>query len=89
MRIYLHDIQKQILKDCTILFTRVIPKDIDPDSHPLWKMARKLGATCVEDIDERVTHIVASDATQKTKWGSDKGKFVVSPQWLWCAGMSF
>lgn len=38
------------------------------------------------DTGAQVTHVVAADVTEKTRWGEAHGKFVVSPNWLWCCG---
>lgn len=51
--------QHKILDGCRILFSRVIPLGTNPHLHPLWQMAEQFGAVCTNQMDERVTHVVA------------------------------
>lgn len=102
VRDILENIRSNILKDCCILFSRVIPKNYrqhpheqqsataqDSDTihgaaarHPLWQMARFLGARCLLDTDELVTHVIAADTTAKVAWAKQHGKCIVTPGWL-------
>lgn len=79
-----------ILAGVVVLFSRVMPLDCaDPSAHPLWQLATKLGAECVREATERVTHVVATDITDKTRWARSKGKQVVAPNWLWCCAYTW
>ena len=53
-------------------------------SHRLLRM--QLGARCVTEPGDDVTHVVAGTATQKTQWAQEAGKLVVTPDWLGCCG---
>ncbi|KAK6944365.1 BRCT domain [Dillenia turbinata] len=83
VRKILKSIRKEVLKGCKIIFSRVFPNKFPPQSHPLWKMAEQLGATCATEVDEPVTHVVAMDTgTEKSKWAVKQKKFLVHPGWL-------
>ncbi|XP_004296065.1 PREDICTED: RNA polymerase II C-terminal domain phosphatase-like 4-like [Fragaria vesca subsp. vesca] len=76
-------LQKEVLKGCKLVFSHIWPSNVKADTHPLWKLAEQLGATCSTQVDPSVTHVVAADArTQKSCWAVKKGKFLVNPQWI-------
>ncbi|KAI3936350.1 hypothetical protein MKW92_008422 [Papaver armeniacum] len=76
--------QKKILAGCRIVFSRVFPVDVaNPKLHPLWQTAEQFGAICTNQIDERVTHVVAtSPGTDKVNWALSSRRFVVQPGWV-------
>lgn len=58
----------------------------DPLSFMLSAAWPQLGAQCSTERNDAVTHVVATDNTDKTRWAKRAGKFVVNPNWLWCSG---
>jgi RNA polymerase II C-terminal domain phosphatase-like 3/4 len=76
--------QQRILAGCRILFSRVFPiGDTKPHLHPLWQTAEQFGAVCTNQIDDRVTHVVANSlGTDKVNWALSTGRFVVHPGWV-------
>ncbi|RZC60307.1 hypothetical protein C5167_022067 [Papaver somniferum] len=76
--------QKKILAGCRIVFSRVFPVGLaNPKLHPLWQTAEQFGAVCTNQIDERVTHIVATSlGTDKVNWALSSRRFVVQPGWV-------
>ena len=75
---------RQVLAGVRILFSRVIPLERAPASHPLWQLAEAFGAQCTTEADAGVTHVVAATrGTQKVFWALQTGKHVVLP--AWCA----
>ena len=75
---------RQVLAGVRILFSRVIPLEKAPASHPFWLLAEAFGAQCTTEADARVTHVVArARGTQKVFWALQTGKHVVLP--AWCA----
>lgn len=79
----LKTIRKEVLKDCKIVFTRVIQINFTAEHHHLWRMAEQLGATCSTDVDPSVTHVVSGDAgTDKSRWALRENKFLVNPGWI-------
>lgn len=62
--------QRKILAGCRILFSRVFPVgEANPYLHPLWQSAEQFGAVCTNQIDDKVTHVVANSL------GTDKVYF--------------
>ena len=51
--------RQKVLTGVSIVFSRVIPLEMDPCSHPLWKMAEQFGAKCSVSCSEDTTHVVA------------------------------
>ncbi|CAL1358777.1 unnamed protein product [Linum trigynum] len=83
VRQVLKTVRKDILKGCRIVFSRVFPSQFPAESHHLWKMAEKLGATCATEVDPSVTHVVAMDpGTKKSRWALENDKFLVLPRWI-------
>ncbi|KAH9625612.1 hypothetical protein KSS87_016088 [Heliosperma pusillum] len=77
------EVRKEVLKDCKIVFSRVISKEEPPNGHRLWKIAEQLGATCSTEFGDSVTHVVSLDpGTDKSRWAVREGKFLVHPRWL-------
>lgn len=76
--------QRKILDGCRIVFSRMFPVgDANPHLHPLWQTAEQFGASCTNQIDDQVTHVVAhSPGTDKVNWAIANGKFVVHPGWV-------
>ncbi|KAI6677337.1 hypothetical protein NL676_038133 [Syzygium grande] len=76
--------QQKILAGCRIVFSRIFPVgEANPQLHPLWQTAEQFGATCTNQIDEQVTHVVANSlGTDKVNWALSTGRFVVHPGWV-------
>lgn len=69
-----------------LVFTRVIPLEQDPSSHPLWRLAESFGARCSGVLDGATTHVVAgASGTEKVLQARAAGKWVVTPAWLECS----
>ncbi|KAJ4779920.1 C-terminal domain phosphatase-like 4 [Rhynchospora pubera] len=76
-------IRQDILEGCNIVFSRVFPSTVRAEEQPIWKLAEQLGATCLDDVDDSVTHVVAVvPNTQKAEWARDNNKFLVTPRWI-------
>uniref|UniRef100_A0ACD5WWV0 Uncharacterized protein n=1 Tax=Avena sativa TaxID=4498 RepID=A0ACD5WWV0_AVESA len=76
--------QRRILAGCRIVFSRIFPVgEVNPHMHPLWQSAEQFGAVCTNQIDDRVTHVVANSlGTDKVNWAIQTGRFVVHPGWV-------
>ncbi len=85
----LASLRRNVLRGCTIMFTRVIPKDVDQSRHAAWVIATQMGATCVEECSRSVTHVVTGGTTSKSTWGIKHGKHVVSIDWLYACGFAW
>ncbi|KAK3155594.1 hypothetical protein QOZ80_2BG0205270 [Eleusine coracana subsp. coracana] len=80
-------VRRQVLRGCTVAFSRVIPLEVRAQDHHMWKLAEQLGAVCAADVDATVTHVVAQDpSTEKARWARGNNKFLVNPNWIKAAG---
>lgn len=78
--------RQQVLAGVRIVFTRVIPLEQDPATHPLWRLAESFGASCATQPDAATTHVVAgASCTEKVLAARAAGKWVVTPAWLECS----
>lgn len=78
--------RQQVLHGVHLVFTRVIPLEMEPSSHPLWRLAESFGARCSTTLDARTTHVVAgASGTEKVLQARTAGKWVVTPAWLECS----
>lgn len=83
VRQVLKTIRKEILHGCVIVFSRLFSSASRPEEEAIWKLAEQLGAICLKEIDDSVTHIVSMDAgTQKSWWALKNNKFLVHPRWI-------
>lgn len=58
--------RRRVLAGVRLTFSRVIPLEQEPSSHPLWRLAEQFGATCSTNVGDDVTHVVAvTDGTDK------------------------
>ncbi|CAO3622242.1 unnamed protein product [Mucor fragilis] len=82
--IILPEIKRRVLKDCTLVFSGVIPLHYRPQDATIWKMATAFGATCLEELTGKVTHLVAANAgTSKVNTARKYAHIkIVSPPWL-------
>ncbi|XP_020573112.1 RNA polymerase II C-terminal domain phosphatase-like 4 isoform X2 [Phalaenopsis equestris] len=86
VRQVLKTIKQEILQGCVIVFSRLYSSTSQPEEEGIWKMAEELGAICIKEVDDSVTHIVSSDAgTQKSRWALKNNKFLVNPYWIHAA----
>ena len=76
----------QVLRGVRIVFTRVIPLEQAPHTHPLWRMAESFGARCSTALAPDTTHLVAgASGTDKVLQARAAGTWVVTPAWLECS----
>lgn len=78
--------RQQVLRGVRLVFTRVIPLEMEPSTHPLWRLAESFGARCSTVLDGATTHVVAgASGTEKVLQARAAGKWVVTPAWLECS----
>ncbi|KAK4257542.1 hypothetical protein QN277_007116 [Acacia crassicarpa] len=79
VRQVLRTLKSEVLKGCVLLFSRIAHNMLPA----LRKMAEQMGATCLTEVDDSVTHVVATDAgTEKARWATKEKKFLVHPRWI-------
>lgn len=59
--IILPEIKQNVLKDCALVFSGVIPLHYRPQDASIWRMAASFGADCLEELTGKVTHLVAAN----------------------------
>ncbi|KAI3433318.1 hypothetical protein D9Q98_003136 [Chlorella vulgaris] len=78
--------REKVLAGVRLVFTRVIPLEMDAADHPLWRLAESYGATCSGALDASTTHVIAgASGTEKVLTARGMGKWVVTPAWLECS----
>ncbi|MCO5604205.1 hypothetical protein L7F22_058367 [Adiantum nelumboides] len=84
VRKILRTIKSEVLAGCKLVFSRIFPTGLtSPETHPLWRLAEGLGATCSISVDASVTHVVAVDkGTDKARWAQDNCRHLVHPRWV-------
>jgi len=75
----------KVLSGVHLLFSGVFPLETNPREQALWKNAEYYGATCYEEFNDNITHLVAArDGTDKVLKAVRRGNiFIVSPNWLY------
>merc|ERR1712142_474291 len=81
-------VRKKILKGVNVLFSGVIPRNVIPERHKIFRAALALGAKVHKHLvtsgDDKTTHVVAARlGTEKVLHAQRKGIHVVIPHWLW------
>jgi RNA polymerase II C-terminal domain phosphatase-like 3/4 len=75
--------RSNILRGCVLLFSHVIPYAQPPQSSWFWVAAHRLGATCVNEFTDDVTHLVAAKGTtKKVNDAIGKRVYMVHVSWL-------
>lgn len=91
----LAEMRREVLRDCVITFTGVIPTGINPQTSSIWNLAARLGARCsIEFENGYTTHLVASEErgkhTKKFMEASmNQTVFVVPASWIEDSAMNF
>jgi RNA polymerase II subunit A-like phosphatase len=80
----LTSLKSEVLEDCCLVFSGVIPLQTAPEKSSIWRMATSFGARCVHELTGKVTHLVAatigtSKVNTARKYNTIK---IVSPSWL-------
>ncbi|MED6200090.1 hypothetical protein PIB30_081914 [Stylosanthes scabra] len=79
VRQVLKSVRREVLSGCVVVFSRIFHGALPS----LRKMAEQLGATCLVELDDSVTHVVATDAgTEKARWAVKEKRFLVHPRWI-------
>ncbi|KAF8730182.1 hypothetical protein HU200_017154 [Digitaria exilis] len=73
------EVRREVLRGCTVVFSRLNYLEDFAEDTPMWTLAVQLGAVCKVDVDETVTHVVAEHP------GTEKGAFLVNWKWIQAA----
>ncbi|TPX58432.1 hypothetical protein PhCBS80983_g03118 [Powellomyces hirtus] len=81
--------KKDVLRGVKIVFSGVIPSNLNPAQQDIWIGAEQFGAKCSVDLSDDVTHVVTvkqigTNRTNKVRRARNMpGVFVVKPDWLY------
>uniref|UniRef100_A0A336LUZ3 RNA polymerase II subunit A C-terminal domain phosphatase n=1 Tax=Culicoides sonorensis TaxID=179676 RepID=A0A336LUZ3_CULSO len=82
------NVKAQVLVGKNLVFSGIVPNHIPLENSKPYQIAKSLGATVMEAIDETTTHLVAAcSGTFKVNNAKKNPKIkLVAPEWLWsCA----
>lgn len=82
------EVRGTVLKGTRLVFSGLVPTHIKLEQSKAYQVARSLGATVTQDLEEDTTHLVAvRPGTAKVNVGRRKKSLkIVTPDWLWsCA----
>ncbi|KAK9765054.1 CTD phosphatase Fcp1 [Basidiobolus ranarum] len=76
--------KSRVLKHTNIVFSSIIPFDCDPTKSEIWRLARSFGAECSTNLNNQITHVVASKpGTAKVNHACKiPHVHIVKPEWL-------
>ncbi|KAJ8925838.1 hypothetical protein NQ315_009690 [Exocentrus adspersus] len=79
-------VRNQVLSGCKLAFSGLVPIDEKLKKSKAYQVARGLGATVTQDLEDDTTHLVAvRPRTAKVNAGKRKKNLkIVTPDWLWC-----
>ncbi|KAJ2997277.1 Carboxy-terminal domain (CTD) phosphatase [Globomyces sp. JEL0801] len=79
----LPSLKSRVLEGVHLVFSGLIQIRHDPSTHDLWILATQFGAKCYKDLNDQVTHVVATKkGTIKVNQAKDKDIWIVKPEWL-------
>ncbi|CAE7133652.1 unnamed protein product, partial [Rhizoctonia solani] len=77
-------IKRRVLQGAHILFSSVIPMNVDPTLSEYWRQSEAFGARCYARLGPEITHVVAAKrGTEKVNQARARGTIaIVRPEWL-------
>ncbi|KAI5440849.1 RNA polymerase II C-terminal domain phosphatase-like 4 [Lathyrus oleraceus] len=79
VREVLSSLRSEILSGCVIVLSRALRRDLPT----LKKIAKKLGASCLNKLEPNVTHVVSNNVgTRESRWALKEKKFLVHSRWI-------
>lgn len=79
----MQELRKQVLNGCNLVFSL----DSESETEHMREMAKKLGATCLRNLDPSVTHAVSTNKEKHiSRWALETNKHLVNPEWIETAG---
>lgn len=81
-------VKRKVLQGVRLVFSGVVPTQVPLDRSKPFLLAKSLGASIYECVDEKTTHLVAARlGTAKVSEAKKRsGVSIVTPDWLWaCA----
>ena len=60
VQVIIPEMKSQILGGVNLLFSGVIPLDLNPPNTEIWKLSEQFGAKCWSNLNKHVTHVIAA-----------------------------
>ncbi|KAI1707444.1 NLI interacting factor-like phosphatase domain-containing protein [Ditylenchus destructor] len=84
VKVIIAGIRKQVLKDDNIVFTGLIPREIDPKQHWLYRTCEQFGAKIESEISDLTSILVAGrSGTDKMRQAKKQNIPIVTQDWLY------
>jgi len=78
VRVIIPQIKTETFAGTHLLFSSVIPLEVDPQTSDVWRMAQQFGAACYSELSPRLTHLVtAKRATAKVDAARRRGNIKI------------
>lgn len=86
LKVLVPKIRSEILTDACMVFSGLVPNHVKLEQSKAYSIARGMGATVTQNLDDKTTHLVAVTAgTIKSISARKRGNIkIVTPDWLWC-----
>ena len=79
-------LKARVLSGVSLAFSSVIPKSDFPETHPLWRLAKALGARVTSEVVADTTHLVTTQVHPRTqklvKCITRDNVYIVHTDWL-------
>lgn len=56
--------RKQVLRDCSIVFSGIVPVDVDIQKTEAYRLCVQFGAVVTDNVNNSTTHVIAA------RWGT-------------------
>ncbi|ODN82478.1 RNA polymerase II subunit A domain phosphatase [Cryptococcus wingfieldii CBS 7118] len=79
------EIKAEVLEGCTLVFSGMIPREVNPANTTIWQTAESFGALITPSLTPRTTHLVTAVFNTEKTWRASKMPHVstVWGEWFW------
>ncbi|WVO12433.1 hypothetical protein L204_100032 [Cryptococcus depauperatus] len=79
------EIKSEVLEGCNIVFSGMIPREVEPSTTQVWQTAESFGALLTTNLTPRTTHLVTALLNTEKTYRASKmsGVKIVWGEWFW------
>ncbi|WVQ72959.1 hypothetical protein IAR50_002521 [Cryptococcus sp. DSM 104548] len=79
------EIKAEVLEGCNLVFSGMIPREVNPANTTIWQTAESFGALITPSLTPRTTHLVTAVLSTEKTWRASKMPHVqtVWGEWFW------
>ncbi|ODO10328.1 hypothetical protein I350_02557 [Cryptococcus amylolentus CBS 6273] len=79
------EIKAEVLEGCNLVFSGMIPREVNPANTTIWQTAESFGALITPSLTPRTTHLVTAVLNTEKTWRASKMPHVstVWGEWFW------